>query len=199
MREAISDGGQVVVLVANLTKNNILERKQGLEERLAEPASSEDEASPAYEIVEVLSDMGDPSRCREQLAEALDEHPDMDCVVGLNSYHGGPIVETLKQRDLLGKIKVVAFDTVEETLAGVEQGHIIATIAQDPYQYGYQAVRQLLHNHELSGHQLPLIGLRSTVNIDTQPLYAADVDRFRKQCKERLGGSAAPTDGAIAQ
>lgn len=186
VKEAIPDGGKVAVLVANLTKNNVLERKQALEEGLAEGSSDSDAAAPEYEIVAVLADEGDLARCDDQLSQVLSENPDLACMVGLNSYHAAQIVKALKAQDALDKVKVISFDTEEETLENVEQGHIFATVAQDPYQYGYEAIRWLADNSQRTGNQLPLVGTRSTLHISTKAIHAQDVPEFREQYRELL-------------
>jgi ribose transport system substrate-binding protein len=139
-------------------------------------------------------DEGDQERCLEQLSSALAEHSDVACLVGLNAYHGGVIVEALKQQDMLGKVEAVAFDTEDETLDAIEAGHIFATIAQDPYQYGYEAVRRLVYNCQRTGHQLPLIGVQSTVAISTKTLRKADIEEFRKRHRELLATGKKPTE-----
>lgn len=186
VKEAIPDGGKIAVLVANLTKNNVLERKQALEEGLAESEGDTDDTAAEYEIVSELIDEGDLERCADQLSQLLSETDDLACVVGLNSYHAAQIVEALKEADALGKIKVISFDTEESTLDSVEQGHIHATVAQDPYNYGYEAVRWLADNSQRTGNQLPLMGIRSTVHISTRALHAADVAEFRQKYRELL-------------
>jgi ribose transport system substrate-binding protein len=190
VKEAIPDGGEVAVLVANLTKNNVLERKQALEEDLATRESDSDVSSAKYEIVSALVDEGDLDRCVEQLKQVLAEHPNLACIAGLNSYHGGQIVKALKEKELLNKVKVVAFDTEDATLAALEQGYIYATVAQDPYHYGYQAVRWLADNSRQTGSQLPLMGTQNTVHISTRALHAGDVAEFRQRYRELLGGAA---------
>lgn len=189
-KEAIPDGGKVAVLVANLTKDNVLERMQALKEDLASRESDSDVSSAEYVIASELVDEGDLDRCVQQLKQVLAEHPDLAGIVGLNSYHGGQIVKALKEQELLNKVKVVAFDTEDATLQALEQGYIYATVAQDPYHYGYQAVRWLADNSRQTGSQLPLMGTRNTVHISTRALRAADVTEFREQYRELLGGAA---------
>lgn len=185
--QAVPDGGEVAVLVANLTKNNVLERKQALEEGLAGGDAETETSESKYEVVAELADEGDLSRCREQLTEVLDDHPDLACIVGLNSYHAEQIVAVLKERKKLGEIKVVSFDTEDATLEAIEEGHIYATVAQDPYHYGYEAVRWLANNSQRTGNQLPLMGTRSTVHISTRALRPDDVPDFREKYRELLG------------
>jgi ribose transport system substrate-binding protein len=42
---------------------------------------------------------------------------------------------------LAGKVKMVGFDENEETLQGVKDGHIYGTIVQQPFEFGFNAVR----------------------------------------------------------
>ncbi|MCO6045465.1 substrate-binding domain-containing protein [Aeoliella sp. ICT_H6.2] len=187
VEQAIPAGGKVAVLVANLTKNNVLERKQALEESLQGGESDTGDTASNFQIVAVLQDEGDLARCTEQLTETLTEHDDLACIVGLNSYHAAQILKVLEAQQALDKVKVISFDTEDATLEGVEQGHIYATVAQDPYQYGYEAVRWLADNCQRSGNQLPLVGTRSTVHISTQAIRAEDVQKFREQYQKLLG------------
>ena len=39
-----------------------------------------------------------------------------------------------------GDFRDICFDEEEETLAGVKNGSIVATVVQQPYQFGYQAI-----------------------------------------------------------
>lgn len=194
VKEAIPDGGKVVVLVANLTKHNVLGRKQALEEKLAGGESEEEGSASAYDVVAVLADEGNLERCRQQLTEAIQAEPEVACVVGLNSYHAEQIVAVLEEQDALDKMKVVSFDTEDATLKAIEAGHVFATVAQDPYHYGYEAVRWLADNSQRTGNQLPLMGTRSSVHISTRPLRAEDVPQFREKYRELLEGKPTPAD-----
>jgi ribose transport system substrate-binding protein len=63
-------------------------------------------------------------------------------MVGLWAYNPPAILSALKDsKDRLGKVKVVGFDENEDTLQGIADGHIYATVVQDPYNFGYHAVR----------------------------------------------------------
>src|SRR5262245_9742500 len=64
------------------------------------------------------------------------------CMVGLWAYNPPAILSALKDsKDRLGKVKVVGFDENEDTLKGIADGHIYATVVQDPFGFGYQSVR----------------------------------------------------------
>ena len=80
---------------------------------------------------------------RKNVRQTITKHPDLACVVGMNAQHGPILLNVLKDLEKLDQIKLVTFDFMDETLAGIEEGHIYATIAQDPYKYGYEAVATL--------------------------------------------------------
>ena len=66
VNEAMPDGGKIAVLAANLTKDNILDRKSGFQERIAQLADDVPEGSPPkYVVVGYLVDNGkDPNASR---------------------------------------------------------------------------------------------------------------------------------------
>lgn len=191
--EAMSDGGKLVVCLANLTKDNMLERKRGMEEKLTRNQPGEgDEPRASYEIVDWLVDNGDRDKARQQLIEFLEEHDDIDCVVGLNAFHGGEMLAAVEQAGS-EDMKIVAFDTEDVTLEGVENGKIFATVAQDPYQYGSASVRQLAYlcRHNEDGR--PPLGVQSTLTIGTKVLRQQDIEQFRKTFDKQQNATPSST------
>jgi ribose transport system substrate-binding protein len=64
------------------------------------------------------------------------------CMVGLWAYNPPAILSALKDsKNQLGKVKVVGFDENKDTLQGIADGHIYATVVQDPFGFGYESVR----------------------------------------------------------
>ena len=49
----------------------------------------------------------------------------------------------MKEKGLVGKIQIVAFDEEIPTLDAVEEGAIYSTVVQNPYQFGYQSIEVL--------------------------------------------------------
>lgn len=180
VQEAVPEGGKVAVFMANLTKENMVERKQGFEETLNGPNKS------SYDVVDYFVDNGSNDKCKELVKQVLEENSDLTCLVGMNARHGPILLEVLKETEKLEQVQLVTFDDHEATLEGVEAGHIFATITQDPYQYGYQAVRALAHYSRSSEAQRPLHGSRSTLSINTQVLRQEDVAKFREELKLRM-------------
>lgn len=187
VNEALPEGGKVLVLLANLTKANMIDRQLGFEEKLKirnAAVNDGDEPPPAIEVIEYLTDEGDSAAAAEGIRRTLAEHSDLACIVGMNSRHGAVILDTLKELDQLDKVKVIAFDATDPTLDGVKDGHIYATIAQDPYKYGYEAVRLLQSLAASASDELPITG-GGTIYIDTEVVRQDNVDKFRRRIASR--------------
>lgn len=179
VKEALPEGGTIAVVVANLTKQNMIDRKEGFETSIARAEEA------TYEVLGFFSDE-DTSKEESTIGDLLKQHPEVDCIVGMNAQHGPRILKVLKEKEKLGKIKVVAFDELEGTLAGVESGDIYATVTQDPYQYGYQSVKTLAELTNASEIQRPLPGASSITSISTRTVRQDDVAEFRTHLNARL-------------
>jgi ribose transport system substrate-binding protein len=191
VREAIPEGGQVVVAIANLTKDNMKERRAGFDEVMSGTKENADAAGGAsYEVLDYVVDEGSIDRSRELVTKALEDNENVACLVGLNAFHGPILLDVVKKADKQGKIAIVAFDEEAGTLAGVESGDIYATVVQDPYRYGYESVKSLATLCRAHEQQRQLKGSFSTFNISTITVTKDTVDEFRKQLEERSGEGA---------
>jgi ribose transport system substrate-binding protein len=187
--EALPDGGKVAVLLANLTKENLLDRKSGFQEEIRKLQNTSPEAKPRrYGIVGYLLDNGSAETCAENIRQTLSEHPDLACFVGMNARHGPILLDVLKKIGKLGEIKLITFDDAEETLAGIEAGHIYATVAQDPYKYGYEAVATLASLCRGNETNLPIVGKGSTY-VNAEPIRQENLREFRARLKARQKAS----------
>lgn len=178
LQEALPDGGKVAVLLANLSKNNLVERQNGFQAQLG----LDEESTPddRFQIVDYLLDEGDDERCFQQVEQLLEQHDDLAGLVGMNARHGPILMSVLEKAGKLGEIKVIAFDTAPETLEGIERGNIVASVAQDPYQYGYEAIQLLDSFSRRRAAQLPPPGLYSTMTISTKVIRRDNLDEVRE-------------------
>ncbi|MEQ8848742.1 substrate-binding domain-containing protein [Botrimarina sp.] len=207
VREALPDGGQVAVLIASLAKTNAAERSQGLEEALAAPAKDdsarvaasprgeEDAAGgeageageqPEYEIVATYMDRGDYELCRENVRKAVEQNPGLDAIVCTFGYHGPIALETLAGIDGGDAVQVIAFDEDPRVLDAIRSGRAHATIAQDPFMFGYEAIRMLEEVRSGRYLALPVSG-RVDVGVHCIPVRADNLDDFKKRLEDRLG------------
>jgi ribose transport system substrate-binding protein len=185
VNEALPGGGKILVLVANLTKDNMLDRKGGFHERIMQHADDVEEGQPLkFEVVGYLVDNGRSDKCAENIRQTIEQHPDLACIVGMNARHGPILLTVLKELDKLGQIKLITFDYDDETLDGVEAGHIYATVAQDPYMFGYEAVATLAHLCRGDETSVPIVGKGSTY-VGAEPIGRESIAAFRTRLKAR--------------
>jgi len=179
--EAMGGGGEVVLLMANLTKSNMLDRKLGFEEH-NEDADGESKVV----VVDELLDDGDSDTVIANVEKVLEAHPNLAGIVAMNSYHGPLLVQLGESNDALGKVKLVTFDTEVATLAGIEDDVIYGTIAQDPYMFGYEAVRTLTRINAGSPDAVPIVG-GGILSVPCEALRKDSVADFRKRIEKREG------------
>ena len=75
---------------------------------------------------------------------------------------------------------VVAFDEEEETLRGVQDGTIFATIVQRPFQFGYQSMKALKDVRD--GKTIPTFIDTTILKVDKSNLatYWAELRELKK-------------------
>lgn len=131
IREAIPEGGDVMLFVGKLDARNAQERVQGIREALA---------GSSIHILDVRTDDADGVRAKANAADTLVRYPDIKGLVGLWSYNGPAILNAVREAGKVGRVRIIAFDEADETLAGIRDGAIHATVVQQPYEFGYQAI-----------------------------------------------------------
>ena len=131
IKEAIPNGGKIMLFVGRRDAQNAQERLQGIKDVLA---------NSNVEIIDVRTDDVDRVRAKSNVSDTLVRYPEVACLVGLWAYNGPAILSAVKDADRVGRVKIVAFDEEDLTLEGVKDGAIHATIVQQPYEFGYQAI-----------------------------------------------------------
>src|SRR5207244_12670282 len=63
------------------------------------------------------------------------------CLIGLWAYNPPAILSAVTDAGKQGKVHIVGFDEDEATLRGIKEGHIHATVVQQPFLFGYESVK----------------------------------------------------------
>lgn len=152
VREAVPGGGTVIIAIGSVDKENGQRRRQGLIDELLdrryEPQRPMDAVDSAlkgekFTVLATLVDNFNEGRAVELAVDAIKSNPSVGCIVGLFARNTPAVLRALEQTGKLGQIKIVGFDANAETLDGVAKGYVHATIVQDAYNIGYQAIHIL--------------------------------------------------------
>lgn len=137
----------VVVVGCENSNNSATKSGGGAAEATASVVPGVGYAMPAkvgkYEVLNIMTDNKDDAIAKSNAESALIAHPDISCMVGLWAYNPPAILSALEARSLVGKIKIVGFDEHPATLAGIADGKIAGTIAQQPYLFGFKSTEYL--------------------------------------------------------
>ena len=177
IKQALPQGGKIMVFVGRREALNAQERFEGLKESLQ---------GSKVEIIDLMTDDANQSRARENAYKALKQHPDIAGMVGLWSYNGPAILQALRPQGPL-TVKIVCFDDEPETLAAIKEGSIFGTVAQQPFEYGYQTV--LAAAKILRGDRSSVPD-NKTILIPTVVIRRKDVDEYSKNLNQLLAGGS---------
>ncbi len=177
IKEALPNGGKIMVFVGKSDARNAAERYQGLKEALQ---------GSRVEIIDLRTDDTDRARAKTNAADTLVKYADVAALVGLWSYNGPAILNAVKDANKVGQVKVICFDEEDETLAGVKEGAIFATVVQQPYEFGYQSV--ILMSKILKGDK-SVIPANKQINVPTLVIKKDNVEEFTKKINGLRGRS----------
>jgi ribose transport system substrate-binding protein len=122
-------------------------------------------------------------KARRNAEDILVKTPDIACMVGLWNYNGPAILSAVRNQGLAGNVKIVCFDENAETLEGVASGDIYATVVQQPYEFGKQAITRMAKYKW--GDKEALAG--GTQIIPTRNIKKENVAQFQADLKKLLG------------
>lgn len=169
LKAALPNGGKVELFVGAADAQNVIDRKKGLEDAIK---------GTKIQILGMLTDETDRAKAKTNVADTLVKVPDIAGLVGLWSYNGPAILNAVKEAGKVGKVQIVCTDEEEETVQGVKDGAIYATIVQQPFEFGYQSVKVMVDTIRGKKDAIPS---NKQILIPTQAITKANVDEFAKK------------------
>jgi ribose transport system substrate-binding protein len=142
VKEALPNGGVVALFVGQIEPINARERVQGVLEELGiEDTKSKDGKYRLHRKAPYTDNVQQNEAKKNAITvlAALQDEPNI-CLVGLWAYNPPAILSAAKEVKKEGKVKIVAFDEDLETLKGIDDGYIHATVVQNPYDFGRRSV-----------------------------------------------------------
>lgn len=192
VKEALPKGGKIMIYIGRMEQDNAKRRRQGMiDEVLGRPENPNNFDAPdvvlkgnGFTILGTLTDQFDRAKGKANVEDTLARHPDIDGMVGLFAYNPPLMLEALDRAGKLGKVKVIAFDEADETLAGIQKGTVHGTVVQNPYMYGYKSVEVL---KEILNGKTEVIPANKFIDIPARQIRKDNVDEFWADLKKKMG------------
>ena len=175
MLKALPNGAKCMGFVGLPGADNARERIEGVKDTIK---------GSKIELVDVRGDDIDQTRAKRNVEDTLTAHPEINCMVGFYSYNTPRIYEALKEAGKIGKVTIIGFDEDPITLGGVKEGTIVGTVVQQPYEWGYQGMKDMAKYIEGDKSFIPANHL---IIIPTKIIDQSNVDAFWAELKVRQG------------
>jgi ribose transport system substrate-binding protein len=194
LRDAMPGGGKIMIFIGRLDQDNAKRRWQGVVDGFFGVEPDPNHQNPfgqvlvsndkKFTILGTMTDQVDFAKAKANVEDALARYPDIAGMIGLFEYNPPVIIEALERLGKIGRVKIMGFDENMRTLDGIKNGTVVATVVQNPYQYGYQSVKVLnaLHKGDRS-----VIPDGKFIDIPARVIDKSNVDAFQKEINDRLG------------
>lgn len=131
--QALGGEGTCIIVRTDPASDSTNQREQGFEDTLAEHY-------PGVQVIDSQYGYSDRERSRSVAEDMLTSHPDVDSVFGPNESSAFGALLALQSLGHAGEKVFVGFDSSDELVRGLENGHINALVLQDPFRMGYDSV-----------------------------------------------------------
>lgn len=175
IKKALPDGGKIMLFVGTLDADNARERVQGIKEALA---------GTKVEIIDVRTDQVDFTKAKSNVEDTLAKYPDISLLSGLWSYNTPEIYDAVKAAGKCGKVRIVGFDEDPRTLRGISEGCVQSTIVQQPFEFGYLSMVNMIKYMNGDKSFLPA---DHKIIVPTRIIDKANVAEFTAYVKKLLG------------
>ena len=193
VKQAIPDGGNVIIFVGRLGQDNARLRRQGTIDELLDrsvdatryDAPGTELKGAKYTILDTRTDEFDFAKAKALAQDAMTKYPDLHCMVGLFAYNPTKCLEAVREAGKAKQIKIVGFDEEADTLQGILDGDVFGTVVQNPYLYGYDSIRILRALHQ--GEKI--IPESKFFDIPARQITRENVQAFWDDLKTKIGAA----------
>lgn len=197
IKEALPDGGAVVLVIGTLDQDNSRRRRQGVIDELLDrdaDASRFDAIDAVlkndrFEVRATFTDQIDPQKAKAVVEDSLTRWSDLKALVGLFAHEAPLMADAVRAAGRKGEVAIVGFDEAEGTLQGIVDGTIHGTVVQNPFDYGYRSIELLA---KLAGEPDParraaLLPPDGMLVVPARQIRKDSVDAFWADLKRKLG------------
>lgn len=173
MKQALPEGGQVALLVGQLDVANAQERQRGVLEAID---------GSNLEVVGTFTDGAQPAEAKRVATDVLAKYPDLKGMFGLWGYNAPQAINALGESS--GReVKVVGSDESVQTCLAVSEGKEFGSVAQQPFEFGYQSIKVLSKLHRGEQPDLPA---NHIVFVDTYVIRPDNVEEVERKIADKL-------------
>ena len=195
VKQALPEGGEIMIFVGRLEQLNAQQRRQGvIDELLDRPVADINElefdpnteaiTGDKYTILGTLTDNFDYAKAKSNAEDSIASHQGLDAMVGLFAYNMPACIEAVSAAGKLNEIKLASFDEADGTLQGILDGYVQGTISQQPYEYGRRSVEMLA---ALARGNTDMIPENKFVEVQETIVTKENVEEFWAHLKKLKG------------
>ena len=192
VKEAIPDGGEVMIFVGRLEQLNARQRRQGVIDELLNRGHQTlgqvkfDEVAKEfkgdkYAVLDTRTDNFDKAKAKANAEDAITKYKNLACMVGLFAYNPPACIDAIREAGKLDQIKVCGFDEQESFLQAIKDGHAHGTISQQPWNYGYNSVKLL---KSIMDGDTSAIPENRFIDVGYKVITKANIDEFWAEKKK---------------
>ena len=137
MGQILGGKGKVAIIPVLANSASTGERESGFEETIKAKFPG---------ITVVRSNYGESDRAKSLAVteDVLTANPDITAIFGPNESSIVGSLQAVKNRNLIGKIKLVGFDATKQLEEALEKGDIDSLVLQNPFKMGYEGVKTIV-------------------------------------------------------
>jgi len=136
LAETLGGKGNVIITTLDAAAQWSIDREKGAREALGQ--------YPGIKILTTVTTGTEPQQIYGSVENAMQAHPNVDGILSLECCSTPAAGQYAQRNNLVGKVKIVGFDMLPETIKLVQGDVIAATIDQAPDKQSYEAVHLLL-------------------------------------------------------
>jgi ribose transport system substrate-binding protein len=135
--ELVGGKGTVALIPLMANSASTLDRESGFEETMKAKF-------PNIKVVRSNYGMSDRAMSLKVTEDVLTANPDIVGIFGSNESSTVGALQALKNRNLVGKVKLVGFDSTKQLEEAITKGDIDSVVIQNPFKMGYEGVKTIV-------------------------------------------------------
>jgi ribose transport system substrate-binding protein len=189
--KTLPSGGAFAILVGRIEQDNARKRRQGVIDQLLgrsyDPerfdAPGQELTNGAFSVVVTLSDQFDRVKAKSNCEDVVLRYPALTGIIGLFAYNIPACLEALKHSGTQHPVKLFSFDEADEVLQAIQDGRVVGTVVQNPFEYGYQSVKLL---RDIVGGKSDAIPASSFIDIPARLIDRSNVAEFWTDLRSKV-------------